>query len=278
MADTLAEQPSDLTEPRLTGETGVGAQVARVVEGPLQGLGFRLVRVKVSAQNGCTVQIMLERPDGTCTIDDCEAASRALSPILDLDDPVGGAYNLEMSSPGIDRPLVRVSDFARWAGHDAKVELAVPLDGRKRFRGILGAPDADGKTVPIDLPDVKEGLPSRILLPLRDLAEAHLVLTDELVRESLRRGGPPDGEDEEADEAPPPAAPKPKSAGKASAQKAPARNTGGAKSAGAKSSGAKSSGAKPSGAKPATKTPARSGPKQPVVTKANRLKGHDEPL
>ncbi len=165
----MTELPSDLAEPRLATESGVGAQVARVVEGPLQGLGYRLVRVKVSAQNGCTVQIMLERPDGTCTIDDCEAASRVLSPILDLDDPVGGAYNLEMSSPGIDRPLVRVSDFARWAGYEAKVELAVPMEGRKRFRGILGTPSADGKTVPIDLPDVKEGLPSRILLPLRDL-------------------------------------------------------------------------------------------------------------
>ncbi len=225
----MADIPSDLAEPRLTGETGVGAQVARVIEGPLQGLGYRLVRVKVSAQNGCTVQIMLERPDGTCTIDDCEAASRVLSPILDLDDPVGGAYNLEMSSPGIDRPLVRVSDFARWAGHEAKLELAVPLDGRKRFRGILGTPDAQGKTVPVDLPDVKEGLPSRIAVPLRDLAEAHLVLTDELVRESLRRGGPPADEMdeiEEEDEAPPRPAPRKAASPKAKsggARRPPAR-------------------------------------------------------
>lgn len=256
----MAESFSDLSEPRLIGETGVGAQVARVVEGPLQGLGFRLVRVKVSAQNGCTVQIMLERPDGTCTIDDCEAASRVLSPILDLDDPVGGAYNLEMSSPGIDRPLVRVSDFARWAGHEAKVELAVPLDGRKRFRGILSAPDAEGKTVPIDLPDVKEGLPSRIAVPLRDLAEAHLVLTDELVRESLRRGGPAGAEDDEGDEAEVPRAPR-----KAASPKA-------------KSAGKKPGTRKPGAAKPGAEKPARGGPKQPVLTKANRLKGHEEPL
>jgi ribosome maturation factor RimP len=256
----MAEHPSDLAEPRLTGETGVGAQVARVIEGPLQGLGYRLVRVKVSAQNGCTVQIMLERPDGTCTIDDCEAASRVLSPILDLDDPVGGAYNLEMSSPGIDRPLVRVSDFARWAGHEAKVELAVPLEGRKRFRGILGAPEANGKAVPIDLPDVKEGLPSRILLPLASLAEAHLVLTDELVRESLRRGGPAgDDEGDEADDAEEAEAPRP----------AP-RKVGAPKGAAPKT---KSAGKKPGAAKPP-----RNGPKQPVVTKANRLKGQDEPL
>ncbi len=250
----MADIPSDLAEPRLTGETGVGAQVARVIEGPLQGLGYRLVRVKVSAQNGCTVQIMLERPDGTCTIDDCEAASRVLSPILDLDDPVGGAYNLEMSSPGIDRPLVRVSDFARWAGYEAKVELSPPLDGRKRFRGILGAPDPTGATVPIDLPDVKEGLPSRIDLPLKDLAEAHLVLTDDLIRESLRRGGPPPADEaEETDDAEPAeerAAP-------------PARSPFQPKG--------------PRKASPAAKLqkPARTGPKKPVVTKASRLKDRD---
>ncbi|MEH3119000.1 MAG: ribosome maturation factor RimP [Methylorubrum populi] len=191
------------TEKRLVGETGVAARVAQVVEGPIEGLGFRLVRVKVSTAQGCTVQIMAERPDGTMGVDECETVSRAISPILDLEDPVGGAYHLEVSSPGIDRPLVRVSDFERWAGYEAKVELAVPLDGRKRFRGILGGPSADGATVPIDLPDVKPGLPSRIDLPLRDLGEAHLVLTDDLIRESLRRGSAPpqDGDDEDADEA-----------------------------------------------------------------------------
>ena len=195
---------SDLTEKRLITETGVAARVVQVIEGSILGLGYRVVRVKVTSANGCTVQIMAERPDGTMTVDDCEAVSRAISPLLDLDDPVGKAYYLEVSSPGIDRPLVRAVDFARWAGYEAKVELAVPMDGRKRFRGIIGAPNPDGLTVPIDLPDVKEGLPSRIDLPLRDLGDAYLVLTDELVRESLRRGGPPvldaDDDDEESDE------------------------------------------------------------------------------
>lgn len=156
---------------------------------------------------------MAERPDGTMSVDDCETVSRAISPLLDLDDPIGKPYYLELSSPGIDRPLVRAIDFARWAGYEAKIELAVPLDGRKRFRGLIGAPNPDGLTVPIDLPDVKEGLPSRIDLPLRDLGDAYLVLTDELVRESLRRGGPPvlddDDEDEADDEAEAPAAPAP---------------------------------------------------------------------
>ena len=211
------------SEKRLISETGVAARVAQAVEGPIEGLGFRLVRVRVSSTQGCTVQIMAERPDGTMTVEDCETVSRAISPILDLEDPVGGAYYLELSSPGIDRPLVRVSDFARWAGHEAKVEMARPLDGRKRFRGLIGAPSADGRTVPIDLPDVKEGLPSRYDLPLADLAEAHLVLTDELVRESLRRGSAPPQDDEDAfeeeeDEAVPvrviPGPQRPKKAGK----------------------------------------------------------------
>ncbi|MGU3540104.1 ribosome maturation factor RimP [Methylobacterium sp. A54F] len=215
---------AETSEKRLTTETGVAARVARAIEGAIEGLGFRLVRVKVSTASGCTVQIMAERPDGTMSIDECEAVSRAISPLLDLDDPVGTAYYLEISSPGIDRPLVRVSDFERWAGYEAKVELAVPLEGRKRFRGILGVPSPDGATVPIDLPDVKPGLPSRIDLPLADLGEAHLVLTDDLIRESLRRGTGPaqdedDAEDDEAEAdaprlAPMPQRPKP-GAGKA---------------------------------------------------------------
>ncbi|SDN87016.1 ribosome maturation factor RimP [Methylobacterium phyllostachyos] len=248
-----SEIEADLSEKRLVRETGVAARVAQVIEGPLQGLGFRLVRVKMSNINGCTVQIMVERPDGTFTIADCETVSRTISPLLDVDDPVGGAYNLEVSSPGIDRPLVRVSDFARWEGYEAKVELSPPLDGRKRFRGILGAPDLDRQIVPIDLPDVKEGLPSRIELPLKTLAEAHLVLTDELIRESLRRGGPPaeDAADESEDDAP------------AEEQAAPARHA-----------------FRPQGPKkasPAAKPqkPARTGPRKPVVSKASRLKDRD---
>ena len=192
---------ADTSEKRLITETGVAARVVQVIEASVEGLGFRLVRVKVSSANGCTVQIMAERPDGTMSVDDCETVSRAISPLLDLDDPIGKPYYLELSSPGIDRPLVRAIDFARWAGYEAKIELAVPLDGRKRFRGLIGAPNPDGLTVPIDLPDVKEGLPSRIDLPLRDLGDAYLVLTDELVRESLRRGGPPSLDEDDEDEA-----------------------------------------------------------------------------
>lgn len=255
-----SEIESDIGEKRLVRENGVAARVVQVVEGPLQGLGFRLVRVKVSAADGCTVQIMVERPDGTFSIDDCEAASRAISPILDLEDPVGSPYHLELSSPGIDRPLVRPSDFARWAGYEAKVELSPPLDGRKRFRGIIGAPDPGGLTVPIDLPDVKDGLPSRIALPLRDLAEAHLILTDALIRESLRRGGGPDSEDGEADD------------GDGADGAAPVAARPGPRSPRPKAA----KGAAPKDAAPKDRVkPARTGPKKPVVTKASRLKDRD---
>ena len=100
-------------------------------------MGYRLVRIKISGEAGCTVQIMAERPDGTMQIEDCEAISRALSPVLDVADPIDRAYRLEISSPGIDRPLVRRSDFERYAGHLVKVEMAVAHQGRKRFRGLL---------------------------------------------------------------------------------------------------------------------------------------------
>src|SRR5580658_3166626 len=116
-------------EPRLIIEPGRAARVAALVEPVLAELGYRLVRVRVSGLAGCTVQVMAERPDGTMTIEDCETASRALSPVLDAADPIEGAYRLEISSPGIDRPLVRRSDFERHEGAEVKVELAAPFDG-----------------------------------------------------------------------------------------------------------------------------------------------------
>src|ERR687895_1484789 len=120
------------SERRLIVEQGVAARIAAIAEPVLTGLGYRLVRVRISGLAGCTVQIMAERPDGSMTIEDCEAVSRTLSPVLDVADPIERAYRLEVSSPGIDRPLVRRSDFERYAGHLVKIELAVPLQGRKR--------------------------------------------------------------------------------------------------------------------------------------------------
>jgi ribosome maturation factor RimP len=185
-------------EKRLISENGVAARVASIIEPVVEDLGFRLVRVRVTGTNGCTVQIMAERPDGTMTVEDCETVSRAVSPALDVDDPIGRAYYLEVSSPGIDRPLVRASDFDRWAGHEAKIEMAVPLDGRKRFRGFIRG--VEGEAVAVELPDVKDGEERTVRLPLSDLGEARLVLTDELVRESLRRGSAPAVDDADDDE------------------------------------------------------------------------------
>ena len=174
--------PADI---RLIVENGVAARMAKVVEPSIEHLGYRLVRVKVSAQNGCTVQIMAERPDGTMTVEDCETISRTLSPLLDVEDPIGTPYHLEISSPGIDRPLVRLSDFDRWAGHDTKIELSQMVEGRRRGRGLLIG--TEGETVILRRTDVKEGDDPELRFPIRQIDSAWLVLTDDLIRESLRR-------------------------------------------------------------------------------------------
>lgn len=172
-----------IADDRLIKETGLDARVAHVVAPSLEALGYRLVRVRVTGQNGCTVQVMAEREDGTFNIEDCEAASQAISPALDVDDPIGRAYHLEVSSPGLDRPLVRAEDFARWAGHEAKLETAIPLEGRRRFRGILLSVE-DGK-LSMRLADLGG---ETVQLPLSEISDARLVLTDELVEQSLRAG------------------------------------------------------------------------------------------
>jgi ribosome maturation factor RimP len=175
----------DLAEPRLIIEQGMAARVAALATPVLTGLGYRLVRVRVSATSGCTVQIMAERADGTMLIEDCEATSRALSPVFDVEDPIDSEYRLEVSSPGIDRPLVRRSDFERHAGHEIKVEMAVAREGRKRFRGVLLG--VEGEAARLRRKDAAEGEETDVLLPIADMAEARLVLTDALIRESLRR-------------------------------------------------------------------------------------------
>ena len=173
-------------ERRLIVEPGLAARLAAIVEPVLEGMGYRLVRVRISGLDGCTVQVMAERPDGSMTIEDCEAASRALSPVLDVADPMDRAYRLEISSPGIDRPLVRRSDFERYAGNLLKVEMAVAIDGRKRFRGLLLGAEGDQARIRSD--DAASGEPADVLLPIEEMAEARLVLTDALIAESLRRG------------------------------------------------------------------------------------------
>jgi ribosome maturation factor RimP len=187
MLDAQAVKPADQehTEPRLIAEPGLSARVATIAEPVIENLGYRLVRVKVSGAEGCTVQIMAERPDGSMTVEDCEAISRALSPVLDVADPIDRAYRLEISSPGLDRPLVRKSDFDRHAGHLVRIEMEIAVEGRKRFRGMLLG--TAGEAARIRRDDAEAGEATEILLAIGDMSDAKLVLTDELVAEALRR-------------------------------------------------------------------------------------------
>ena len=174
------------SEPRLIVEQGVAARVAAIAEPVIEGLGLRLVRVKISGLSGCTVQIMAERPDGTMTIEDCETLSRALSPVLDVADPIDRAYRLEISSPGLDRPLVRRSDFERNIGSTIKVEMAIAVEGRRRFRGSLIGTEGDSARLRRD--QAAAGEDPEVLLPIGDMAEAKVALTDAVISESLKRG------------------------------------------------------------------------------------------
>lgn len=186
----IAPAPDEgLDEARLIDDNGLARRIARIAEPVLRDLGLRVVRVKVSAAQGATVQIMAERPDGTMTIDDCERASDALSPVFDLEEPMSQAYRLEISSPGIDRPLVRESDFRRAVGCEARIEMAVPVNGRKRFRGRIEAV-ATREAAPfarLRLAGEESGAESSVDLGVRDMAEARLVLTEDLIRATLRR-------------------------------------------------------------------------------------------
>ena len=165
---------------RIIKETGLEARIAQAIGPTVEGLGYRLVRIRLSSRDGLTLQIMAERPDGTMAIEDCEELSRNLSPVLDVADPIDRAYQLEVSSPGMDRPLVRRADFENAMGHVAKIELAQALDGRKRFRGTLTGLEENG--VRLREEDAEED----VVLPLGDIAEAKLVLTDAIITESLR--------------------------------------------------------------------------------------------
>ena len=156
------------------GGTDLPRRIERLLAPSLEAMGYEIVRVRLSGGRSPTVQIMAERLDRRpMTVDDCTAISRNASAILDVEDPMAGAYTLEVSSPGIDRPLVRPEDYDRFAGFEAKLELARPIDGRKRFRGRLLGRDGDRVRVVTDTGEVA--------LPLADVARAKLVVTDDLL-------------------------------------------------------------------------------------------------
>jgi ribosome maturation factor RimP len=165
--------PTGSADRRFARETGPARTIADLAEPVLGELGFRLVRVKISGRDGGTVQIMAERPSGEMSVEDCATISRALSPVLDAYDPMPGQYRLEVSSPGIDRPLVRPSDFAQWTGHEAKIELRELVDGRKRFKGVIEDVVEDEVRLRIELEGKAE--PILIGLPFSLIGEAKLV-------------------------------------------------------------------------------------------------------
>jgi ribosome maturation factor RimP len=181
---------SDLTnadnqhEPRLIIETGLDQRLADIIEPVIVDIGFRLIRVRMLNQNGMTMQVMAEKNDGTMTVEDCEQVSMAISPVLDVEDPVDKEYHLEVSSPGIDRPLVRKSDFVRWQGHLVKCETSIMIGNRKRFRGKIVEADADGFTIERD--QVAYGEEQKVVIPFTALSDAKLILTDDLIRDALR--------------------------------------------------------------------------------------------
>jgi ribosome maturation factor RimP len=179
----IAVEPVEgLDEARLIEDSPASQRVGRIAAQVARDLGYRLVRVKISAAAGATLQIMAERPNGTMSIEDCERLSQALSPAFDVEEPMTQAYRLEISSPGIDRPLVRESDFARAIGHEARIEMAAAVNGR--IKAV--APGAEAPAVRMSLvgDDMSE---TEVELPIRAMAEARLVLTDDLIRAALTR-------------------------------------------------------------------------------------------
>ncbi|MDO9127643.1 ribosome maturation factor RimP [Parvibaculum sp.] len=201
MATGLDKKPdsgaADLAalDTHLIAPPGVARQVFDLLRGPAEGAEFEIVRVRFGAQDGQTLQIMAERPDGSMSVEDCAELSRMLSAVLDVEDPIPGEYNLEISSPGIDRPLTRPKDFERWQGFDAKIELSEALSGRKRFRGLLQGVEDGEVLVECDIEGFSE--PQVLGLPFRQLSEAKLVMSDDLIRESLKRQGrAPDASDD----------------------------------------------------------------------------------
>jgi ribosome maturation factor RimP len=155
-------------------------EIARIIEPALEAMGYRLVRVAVTGARRATLQVMAERLDeAPMSVDDCAAISRSISALLDVADPIAGAYTLEVSSPGIDRPLVRPEDYDRFAGFEARIELSEPLDGRKRYRGrLLGRTEEHVRLV---------GEAGEVRLPLGIITRAKLVLTDDLLALAERK-------------------------------------------------------------------------------------------
>ena len=167
----------------LVAKAAIDRRLAEIVEPTIRGMGYELVRIRLMGGQRKTVQIMADRPEGGIEVDDCAKISTAVSAVLDVEDPLEDAYTLEVSSPGIDRPLTRLKDFEAWEGFEAKLETTEQIDGRRRFKGTLQG--TEGDEVLIEIED--KGEPVTIGLKFDWLSDAKLVLTDELIREALRQ-------------------------------------------------------------------------------------------
>jgi ribosome maturation factor RimP len=167
----------------LVAKTSIDRRLAAILAPVIEGMGFELVRVRLMSGKSKTLQVMADRPEGGIDVDECGEISTAISAALDVEDPIEDAYTLEVSSPGIDRPLTRLKDFDAWAGYDAKLETTELIDGRRRFRGLLqGTEDSE---VLIEVEAEGQG-PVTIGLPFDWLSDAKLVLTDDLIRDVLK--------------------------------------------------------------------------------------------
>ncbi len=166
----------------LIAKTTMDQRLAQIVTPVIEGLGFELVRLRLMAGNTRTLQIMADRPDGGIEVQDCADISTAVSAALDVEDPLEDAYTLEVSSPGIDRPLTRLKDFATWEGYEARIETTELIDGRRRFKGVLAGVEGEDVLIEIEA----QGETVTIGLQFDWLSDAKLVLTDELIAEMLR--------------------------------------------------------------------------------------------
>ncbi|MGB5092670.1 MAG: ribosome maturation factor RimP [Parvibaculum sp.] len=182
----------------LVAAPGTARRIFELIAPVVADINFEIVRIRFGLQDGQTLQIMAERPDGSMVVADCEELSRTFSALLDVEDPIKGEYNLEISSPGIDRPLTRPKDFVRWAGFEAKLELSEPIDGRKRFRGLVQGFEDGEVLLEVELEGFSQ--PQVIGLPFDKVSEAKLVMTDSLIKESLKRRGPIDGTPSDGEE------------------------------------------------------------------------------
>ena len=162
----------------LVAKAAIDRRIAEIIQPMMESMGYELVRIRLMSGKATTLQIMAQKPDGTIEVDDCAEISTAVSALLDVEDPILDAYELEVSSPGIDRPLTRVKDFAQWEGYEAKIETDELIDGRRRFKGQLAGTEGDEILI-----EIEEGT---IGLKFEWLSDAKLVLTDDLIRDVLR--------------------------------------------------------------------------------------------